>query len=134
MIPIERNEEGVCLLGTDAKYCCPICAVTLADAAIDGYRLFYCGKCRGTLVPVPVFVSLLDDLRAKQGGAWRSPGPADRSQLGRQIHCPQCGRLMDTHFYGGPGNVVIDDCAHCELNWLDQGELTRIVRAPERAG
>ena len=39
---------------------------------------------------------------------------------------------MDTHFYGGPaGNVVIDDCAACELNWLDKVELTRIVRAPE---
>jgi Zn-finger nucleic acid-binding protein len=39
---------------------------------------------------------------------------------------------MDTHPYGGPGNVIIDDCERCEVNWLDYGELQRIVRAPER--
>ena len=38
---------------------------------------------------------------------------------------------MDTHFYNGPGNVIIDDCDQCELNWLDHGELMRIVRAPD---
>jgi Zn-finger nucleic acid-binding protein len=39
---------------------------------------------------------------------------------------------MDTHYYGGPGNVVIDDCSRCFLNWLDHGELMRIVEAPDR--
>jgi Zn-finger nucleic acid-binding protein len=39
---------------------------------------------------------------------------------------------MDTHLYGGGGNVVIDDCERCGLNWLDHGELDRIVRAPDR--
>ena len=38
---------------------------------------------------------------------------------------------MDTHFYNGPGNMIIDDCDTCELNWLDHGELMRIVRAPD---
>ena len=33
--------------------------------------------------------------------------------------------------YGGPGNVIIDTCEHCSLNWLDYGELQRIVRAPD---
>ena len=36
---------------------------------------------------------------------------------------------MDTHPYGGPGNIVIDNCAGCELNWLDYGELQRVGRA-----
>ena len=40
---------------------------------------------------------------------------------------------MDTHYYAGPGNIVIDDCASCELNWLDAGELMAIVRAPDHA-
>ena len=39
---------------------------------------------------------------------------------------------MDTHFYGGPGNVIIDDCSRCCVNWLDHGELMRIVHAPDR--
>jgi hypothetical protein len=38
---------------------------------------------------------------------------------------------MDTHFYGGPGNVVIDSCENCCLTWLDGGELKRIATAPE---
>jgi len=38
---------------------------------------------------------------------------------------------MDTHYYAGPGNVIIDDCSQCFLNWLDHGELMRVVRAPD---
>jgi Zn-finger nucleic acid-binding protein len=38
---------------------------------------------------------------------------------------------MDTHPYGGPGNVIIDTCENCSVNWLDHGELQRIVRAPD---
>jgi hypothetical protein len=39
---------------------------------------------------------------------------------------------METHPYFGPGNVVIDSCAGCELIWLDFGELKQIVAAPGR--
>jgi Zn-finger nucleic acid-binding protein len=38
---------------------------------------------------------------------------------------------MITHRYGGPGNVIIDSCERCQANWLDYGELARIVRAPD---
>jgi uncharacterized CHY-type Zn-finger protein len=57
-----------------------------------------------------------------------TPDPHD---LQRKINCPHCHQRMDTHFYNGPGNVIIDDCDNCELNWLDHGELMRIVRAPD---
>jgi Zn-finger nucleic acid-binding protein len=127
----EANDEGVHVLSGASGFTCPLCSVPLAQAAMDAHKLLYCTRCRGILIAVPVFVSLLDQLRAKQAGAWTIPRPAEPSELRRQINCPQCGRQMDTHFYGGPGNVVIDDCAACELNWLDKGELTRIVRAPE---
>jgi Zn-finger nucleic acid-binding protein len=40
---------------------------------------------------------------------------------------------MDTHYYAGGGNVVIDDCSRCELNWLDAGELMAIARAPDHS-
>ena len=127
----QKNEDNVCVLHETSALACPVCSVPLAEAAIDGHKLFYCTRCRGSLIPVPVFVSLVDELRAKQGGAFAVSPPADPKELQRQINCPQCGRQMDTHYYGGPGNVVIDDCAACELNWLDKGELARIVRAPE---
>jgi Zn-finger nucleic acid-binding protein len=32
---------------------------------------------------------------------------------------------------GGPGNVVIDTCERCRVNWLDSGELRRIAVAPD---
>jgi len=38
---------------------------------------------------------------------------------------------METHFYAGPGNVVMDSCENCELIWLDRGELMHIARAPD---
>ena len=40
---------------------------------------------------------------------------------------------MDTHFYAGPGNVILADCDPCELNWLDHGKLMRIVHAPDHS-
>jgi Zn-finger nucleic acid-binding protein len=38
---------------------------------------------------------------------------------------------MINHLYGGPGNVLLDSCEHCRVNWLDAGELRRIVIAPD---
>jgi Zn-finger nucleic acid-binding protein len=41
---------------------------------------------------------------------------------------------MDTHYYAGPGNVIVDSCDTCSLLWLDRGELTRIAHAPDGDG
>jgi Zn-finger nucleic acid-binding protein len=41
---------------------------------------------------------------------------------------------MEAHSYAGPGNVVIDSCEPCSLNWLDHGELARIAQAPDDRG
>jgi Zn-finger nucleic acid-binding protein len=38
---------------------------------------------------------------------------------------------MAAHIYGGPGNVVIDSCENCQVNWLDHGELRRMALAPD---
>ncbi len=127
----EKNEDGVRVLTQSSGLTCPVCAMELAQAAIDEHKIFYCQHCRGSLIPVGEFVLLLEELRARQGGEWSIAPRADPVELQRTIRCPHCQRAMDTHFYGGPGNVVIDDCAACELNWLDSGELARIVRAPE---
>ena len=85
-----------------------------------------------------IFLSLGSWIRAAHSircGPIRKTGmslpPPDPKDLQRRINCPQCGKVMDTHPYGGPGNVIIDDCERCAVNWLDYGELQRIVRAPE---
>ena len=39
---------------------------------------------------------------------------------------------MDEHLYGGGGNVDVDSCESCNVLWVDRGELSRIVAAPDR--
>jgi Zn-finger nucleic acid-binding protein len=127
----EPDDAGVRALGVTVSDECPVCQVPLEHAAVDGLRILYCGRCRGMLIPMPVFVALVGDLRAKAGGGSALAHRINPRDLTRRIRCPHCGQTMDTHPYGGPGNIVIDSCSACRLDWLDYGELQRIVRAPE---
>ena len=125
-----KNDEGVSVLAVASGESCPVCAEPLMHAAIAKIRIRYCTRCRGMLIPMGVFIALVEELRAGDPGTLIAPTP-DRHDLQRRINCPHCHHQMDTHFYNGPGNVIIDDCDTCELNWLHHGELMRIVRAPD---
>ena len=129
----EKNAEGIRVLAKGSSFECPVCGIALADAALDRHRIFYCTRCRGSLMPMSVFGFLVADLRAQQHGGWEMPRPPDPKELRRRIHCPRCHRPMDTHYYGGPGNIIIDDCSPCEVNWLDAGELMQVVRSPDHS-
>lgn len=127
----EKNDDGVRVLGEPVPEACPVCAIPLMHAILARERIRYCTRCRGMLIPMDAFPALIEELKA--GLAVRAaPHPPDRRELDRHIDCPQCHHRRDTHFYGGPGNIVIDDCSHCDLNWLDRGELIRIAQAPDR--
>jgi Zn-finger nucleic acid-binding protein len=132
----EKNDDGVRVLATHndladpATEACPICKIPLADAAIANFRILYCTTCRGMLIPMEEFQVLIDELQSQERDVAVQPA-ADGSDLRRSIDCPRCHHHMEAHFYGGPGNVVIDSCDDCELNWLDHGELMRIVHAPD---
>jgi len=126
----ETGDDGVRVLGDASGQTCPICNIPLVNAAMARIRILYCTRCRGMLISMRVLEALVDELRAQQGGAAPQP-PADSSDLRRKIDCPQCHHRMDTHFYAGPGNVVIDSCEDCCLLWFDRGELMHIVRAPD---
>jgi Zn-finger nucleic acid-binding protein len=128
----EKNAEGVRVLGEEAAESCPVCRIPLLHAVLARERIRYCTTCRGMLIRMGAFTVLIDELRSQRGGASVQPAP-DRRDLDRKIDCPECHHRMDTHFYGGPGNVVIDDCSRCSLNWLDHDELMRIVAAPDRS-
>jgi len=82
-------------------------------------------------MPMNMLPSLIDALRAASDKAPAVQTPPDHSDLKRTLPCPQCHRRMDTHFYAGPGNVIVDSCGDCFLIWLDRGELMRIVHAPD---
>lgn len=112
---------------------CPLCRVPLVKATIAKTPLLYCTQCHGLLLPMQVLQSLIDDLRE----APRKPAvqtPPDHADLKRIVQCPRCNLRMDTHYYAGPGNVIVDTCGDCWLLWLDRGELTRIASAPDEDG
>lgn len=126
-----KNKDGIGVLGEISAFECPVCGVPLEHAVIDRHRILYCTRCCGSLISMPVFVSVVGDLRAHQSGAWEIPRPPDPQELRRKLRCPKCKQQMDTHYYAGPGNIIIDDCDRCELNWLDNGELMRVVRTSD---
>jgi Zn-finger nucleic acid-binding protein len=128
------DDEGITLLGdgsgNQSQDQCPICSVALVRAAIAHAPVLYCSTCHGISISMSTFPTLVETLRGQQHGNAAAP-PVDPRDLSRRINCPHCHRSMEAHFYGGPGNVVIDSCEVCALNWLDHGELLRIARAPE---
>lgn len=128
----DRNEDGVRVLGQPSGRPCPVCATGLEQATLDEHPVAYCARCKGMLVDMSIFVDVIELMRSRRGEPGAALKPADPRQLQRRLECPKCHRPMDTHFYGGPGNVVIDDCSRCQLNWLDYGEMARIASAPDR--
>jgi Zn-finger nucleic acid-binding protein len=116
-------------LGTPSP--CVVCRQPLTSATLDDtHDVRYCRNCRGALLRRTSFAAVVEQRRA---WALDTPGPPialNRSELDRKVSCPACTRAMETHPYYGPGNVVIDSCASCELVWLDFGELEQIVKAP----
>jgi hypothetical protein len=82
------------------------------------------------LIQMDVFADLVQTLRrGHEGGI--APQAPDRSELQRRLACPHCRQAMETHFYAGPGNVILSDCERCSLDWVDHGKLMRIAHAPD---
>ena len=108
---------------------CPTCLMGLSTGRLDGWPLSFCQRCEGLLIEMEHFVSVIDAARAREEQSGAIP-PRGQAPGDRTITCPSCQRPMLSHFYGGPGNLVIDTCERCHLNWLDPGELRRIARAP----
>ena len=110
---------------------CPSCKRALLSALAGGRPVQVCLGCYGALVPMASFVDVVTVVRFFEGQSL-DVLPARRQEPGdRLIVCPSCSQVMTSHLYGGPGNVVMDTCEHCHLNWLDPGELRRIALAPE---
>ena len=108
---------------------CPTCSTMLARGRLDGRLLLMCQRCEGLLIEMENFVSVIEAARAREDQSGAIP-PRRQTPGDRTIACPGCRQSMLSHFYGGPGNLVIDTCERCQLNWLDPGELRRIARAP----
>jgi Zn-finger nucleic acid-binding protein len=126
----EKNDDGVRVLDEPCDQDCPLCNVPLVRAVLAKCPIIYCKKCGGMMVAMGALEGLIEELRAGQG-AGAAPAAPDKEDLQRKINCPQCHHPMDTHFYAGPGNVVIDSCEDCSLIWLDRGALMRIAHVAD---
>jgi Zn-finger nucleic acid-binding protein len=115
-------------IGSASEKECPSCAIALSHGKFDGVPLLLCQRCQGMLIRMEHFVSIINVARAREEGS-RGVPPRRQSPGDRTLRCPFCGEGMLSHLYGGPGNLVIDTCEPCHLNWLDPGELRRIARA-----
>jgi Zn-finger nucleic acid-binding protein len=130
--PDTKADDGIRIVGEGPEdLACVACGKTLASAMLDEtHSVRYCRNCRGVLMARRGFAAVVEKRRA-----WATDTPAppvllNREELERKVRCPVCAGPMMTHPYYGPGNVVIDSCEHCELVWLDFGELRQIVNAP----
>jgi len=114
----------------EAKAECPVCAAPLSTGRLAGFELLSCARCGGMLIEMKQFVSVIQAVRATEPG-FGAPALVPRTQQPgeRQVSCPHCRQPMISHIYGGPGNVVIETCERCLVNWLDAGEVRRIARA-----
>ncbi|HRX85839.1 MAG TPA: zf-TFIIB domain-containing protein [Phycisphaerae bacterium] len=129
---VAPNREGVIVCETHAKLACPLCAETLHEAVVAERPAAICTGCGGLLCAMEHFALIIRTRRAEYTGLENDPQALNRAELERDVRCPQCAAVMETHPYGGAGNVVIDTCASCGLVWLDPGELTALERAPGR--
>jgi len=124
------GDDGVQVLG-QTKFQCPSCSGLLSEGQLELHSLLYCAACRGMLIGMDDFGSVVETLRSYRDrpAAVLPPKNLNDGKLPRL--CPRCSQPMDNHPYGGAGNVVIDTCEACSVNWLDKGELQRIASAPD---
>lgn len=125
------DPDGLFVLGADTGLTCPVCPSGLVYATIADQSVVTCPECHGILMEVEIFLGVVAALRSRRAGEPEPHRPIDERELERHIRCPRCRGEMDTHPYGGPGSIVIDNCPRCEVNWLDAGELPRVVNGAD---
>ena len=121
--------EHLELLG-ETSTMCPACSTPLSNGRLEGHPLLCCAQCFGILIDMNRFVAVIEAVRSSEARSSLGVLPRRQNPSDRLLACPTCGQPMVGHFYGGPGNIVIDTCERCLVNWLDPGELRRIALAP----
>jgi Zn-finger nucleic acid-binding protein len=123
-------DQGGTLVDRPSGVNCPNCRTPLVIGEIHACQFAGCPTCGGMLFQQPVFAMLIQHLRATSAPSPMMPKPLEMEQLQVKRPCPSCFETLETHAYAGAGNAVIDTCFACGLIWFDQGELTKLVRAP----
>jgi Zn-finger nucleic acid-binding protein len=118
-------------LQSETTNLCPLCGTSLSAGQLEGFPMLCCSRCFGMLIDMGRFAALIEAVRALEGRPVQTVPPRGQNPNDRVITCPKCRTPMLSHLYGGPGNIVIDTCERCQVNWLDSGELRRTVIAPD---
>ncbi|MEM9410456.1 MAG: hypothetical protein AAGA30_05050 [Planctomycetota bacterium] len=127
--------DGVSFLDSVVEFTCPVCVDSdLMVGSLGNTQVCICESCKGFVIDSATMGDMIHHLRGTYQGADDRPVPINAEELDKQIDCPVCFQTMYTHPYYGPGNVVINSCNSCKINWLDEGELAAIVRAPGLRG
>jgi Zn-finger nucleic acid-binding protein len=127
-----ENQDGIRVLDQDSEVICPVCQLPLVYGYIAHTQTLHCLNCKGLLIDQDTFLFIINHLRANSTNPPLVPPPVNFTDLDRALYCPDCGGQMSTHPYGGPGNLIVDNCIRCNLLWLDHNELKRVIRAPGR--
>ena len=106
---------------------CPICNVDLLATDYEGFRVMSCGDCGGHLVSLQRFGCIK---RVNKKTQVELKGEATSQFKGStecDIKCPRCHALMGKEVAALPYvEVHTDVCRHCDLVWLDGGELAML--------
>ena len=125
----EPNKDYVRSLEYPSALNCPVCHQPLVQALLDQTHVLHCTRCKGILIDTFAFFPTILFIRGRVNKLELPPRLLQKEELTRELSCPNCRAKMDTHPYAGPGNIVIDTCNICDLNWLDYGEFYRAVNA-----
>lgn len=132
VVPPSSN-SSIKSLGETSDLLCQACDDTpLTLGLIHKTEVCFCSSCHGFAIQRGALADLVEDLRSLYEGPDNAPIPIDQKQLGSRLNCVGCQFPVETVAYNGPGNVVIASCDSCEISWINDGDLDRIVRAPGR--
>ena len=136
---LKLNPQPLEALRTDLL--CPRCKHALRGRTANAVDAFECASCGGMWVPENTFEAIclskegLGKARYLQGLISNSRHKFEISmdEQIKYIPCPICTKLMNRHNYAGVSGVIIDTCHHHGV-WLDNQELSRIVKFIEAGG
>ena len=126
------SSDGIVISERAADVVCPRCNREMFFGELLKTKVVVCSICQGVVIQCGELGALVELLRRDYAGSDDPPRPLDPQELEVAVPCPACGSTMEVHPYGGPGNIVIDSCAECQIVWLDGAELSRIIRGSGR--
>lgn len=114
---------------------CPICRVDLVPVDYEGFRVMQCGQCFGHLVSLQRFDSIKRIDRKSQDELKSEASSVFTASSRQMLKCPRCHAPMCKQSTDLPVlDLQTDVCRHCDLVWLDGGELALLQLGYQATG